>query len=113
MNESDLQKISVEINRLEWDEHATVHYDLMSDALVWSDERPRNLCGSEMWCMRPIFRYRTGLILGLEIAEFRDYWEAGRRLFPQWIGFRRDRSSRDPALEEEYHRLSDSGGQIL
>jgi hypothetical protein len=78
----------------------------MSDALVWSDERPKQRRVRELWCLRPIFRYRTGFILGLEIAEFRADWETGKKLFPQWIGFRNDRSARDIELEKEYHRLS-------
>ena len=105
MNESDLKHISDDLNQLARDEQATVHYDIMSDALVWSDERPRHRRARELWCMRPIFRYRTGLIIGLELSEFREVWEAAKRLFPQWIGFREDRSSRNVELEKEYHRL--------
>jgi hypothetical protein len=106
MNEKDLRHIADSLNSLEIHKEATLHYELMSDALVWSDEIPRHRRARELWCLRPIWRYRTGLILGLELDEFRPDWEAGKRLFPHWIGFCEDRSSRNIELEKEYHRLS-------
>lgn len=106
VNDNSLSQVAQDLSKLPLDPKARLNYDLMSDALIWSDERPTNLSVRELWCLRPVFRYRTGLILGLELAEFRPEWDAAKRLFPGWIGFRAERSSRDAELEKKYLELS-------
>lgn len=105
MNE-ELQMIAKELESLELIPTATLHYDVFSDALTWSDERPRHRRARDLWCMRPIFRYRTGLILGLELEEFKESWNAGKSIFPSWIGFRQERCEPNAILVETYHKLS-------
>jgi hypothetical protein len=60
----DLRKLAPILNQLPCDPSARVNYELMSDALIWSDEMP-SVHASEGWeanCMRAVFRFRTSLI---------------------------------------------------
>jgi hypothetical protein len=104
-NATDLEQIAEHLSTLKMEPSATLHYDLMSDALIWSDEKPKGRPAKEVWALRPVLRYRTGLILGLTLTEFQKEWETAKKLFPEWIGFREERSSRSVELEREYHRL--------
>jgi hypothetical protein len=74
-------------------------YEIMSGSLIWEDEKPRNaghgtsvnVLGPEVpvevaWSLRPLWHYRTGLIIGEE-RPYRELWELGRSLFPRWVGF--------------------------
>jgi hypothetical protein len=100
---------------------ATILYDVMSDALIWSDESPdfrvlRTINGWQI--LRFVFRYRTQVILGdpeginagaegcarLILAESRVAWNEARRLFPEWPGFHTGRYS--PDLRRVYESLS-------
>lgn len=65
-------------------------YEIMSGALVWQDEIPWRVPMQIVWALRPVWAYRTGLILG-ESRPGRDYWELCRTLFPWWVGFHRVR----------------------
>jgi len=56
--------------------------------------------------MRPVLRYRTGLILGLDFAELRETSNIARTTFPRWIGFAQERSERNASLELVYRKLS-------
>ncbi len=64
---------------------ASVFYELMSDALVWSDEIPDLNSGNvrDFHCLRFVFRYRTTLMLGAPDARFRDFWERGAQPLPR------------------------------
>jgi hypothetical protein len=106
MTENEFRLIGSDLEQLRLDPTAEVRYDLMSDALVWSDERLRNRKARELWCMRAVFRYRTGLILGVELEEFREAWNLAKTAFPNWIGFTPERCNRNVSLEAEYRRLS-------
>ena len=59
--------------------HASVFYELMSDALVWSDEIPDLDTGDvrDFHCLRFVFRYRTTLMLGVPDGRFHSVWEEG------------------------------------
>lgn len=100
---------------------ATISYDVLSDALVWSDESPelrvlRKINGWQV--MRFVFHYRTQMILGLPeernpdvdghamriLVESRYAWNEARRLFPDWPGFHEERYSSD--LRRVYESLS-------
>ena len=100
---------------------ATIFYDVLSDALVWSDETPevrvlRTINGWQV--LRFVFHYLTQLILGLPeekhpdsegyekqiFVESRDAWNEARRLFPDWPGFHSKRYS--PDLRRAYESLS-------
>jgi hypothetical protein len=79
-------------------------YHLFADALVWLDEEP-----SWPWrgpfelsnALRPLFYYRTGLILG-DVRPYGRIWELGRRLFPCWAGFHPSRCCRSRRLARLY-----------
>jgi hypothetical protein len=74
---------------------ATVFYELMSDALVWSDEIPDLASGdvSVFHCLRFVFRFRTTLIMGKPDERFRNLWDEAKILFPNWPGFELGRQS--------------------
>jgi hypothetical protein len=91
---------------------ATTFYDVLSDALIWSDEspEPRVLRTINGWqVLRFVFHFRTQLILGRPeerdpdpegyasqvFVESRDAWSEARRLFPKWPGFHAQRCSPD------------------
>lgn len=78
---------------------ASVFYELMSDALVWSDEIPDLETGDvrTFHCLRFVFRYRTTLMLGAPDGRFQGVWEEARKLFPDWPGF-------DPRRQAPDHR---------
>ena len=105
MSEQDFKLLQEDLESLRSDPDATLHYDVMSDALVWSDELLRTRRAREIWCMRPIFRYRTGLLLGLELLEFSESWTLARSIFPRWIGFAQERCERSVPLELMYRNL--------
>ncbi len=79
--------------------HASVFYELMSDALVWSDEIPDLDTGDvrDFHCLRFVFRYRTTLMLGAPDGRFQSVWEEALKLFPDWPGF-------DPRRHAPEHR---------
>ena len=106
MNNVEVQNLAQDMERMRIDHSAKPAYDMMSDSLVWSDEIPRGRRARELWSLRPVLRYRTGLILEMDISEFLPDWEAAREAFPNWIGFGEMRSSRDANLHEIYHNLS-------
>jgi hypothetical protein len=102
----ELQNLAPDMENMRIDHSAQPAYDLMSDSLVWPDEIPTGKRARELWCLRPMLRYRTGLILGMDISEFRPDWESAKEAFPDWIGFEKERSRRDANLQQIYHRLS-------
>lgn len=86
----DYQALAPMLNALQSDPQAMMHYDLLADALVWSDEVPTpEKCGdipvgAEL---RGIWNYRTSLILGQPKEKYRAAWEEAMRCFPNWPGF--------------------------
>lgn len=68
-------------------------FDSMSAGVVWEDELPpshkRGL--AHAWGLRPIFGYRTSLILGKPDEALEEYWNLATQLFPNWVGFRCER----------------------
>jgi hypothetical protein len=75
---------------------AAFTYDILSGALLWSDELPdfRLLRKVPHWSiLRFVLRFRMTLILGQPDEELREYWDKARQLFPQWPGFSVDRRS--------------------
>ena len=104
MNE-ELQNLAPDMESMRIDPSAQPAYDLMSDSLVWPDEIPTGRRSRELWCLRPVLRYRTGIILGMDISEFRPDWESAKGAFPDWIGFKKERSRQDACLQKIYQRL--------
>jgi hypothetical protein len=75
---------------------ATSYYELLSDALIWSDEFPdfaalRLVPGWEV--IRFVFYFRTTVILGEPDENMREYWNEALQLFPDWPGFAPERQS--------------------
>ena len=87
--EGQLARIASVMNSLRATPEAQVSYDVASDALVWSDELPQpgQFRVRELWCLRPVLRYRSSIILGKPEGQFCAAWEAAQRLFQDWAGF--------------------------
>lgn len=82
---------------------ATVRYDLMSDALIWSDETTPCMPFELISSLRQVFNYRTHLIWGTKIGDT-SVWDYYNSLFPRWIGFVPNRRTATPDLLELYRR---------
>src|SRR5262245_18119894 len=65
-----------------------VAYEIMSGALVWSDETYCKSPVEVIWSLRAVRAYRTSLMLNELRKELKPYWELGLSLFPRWVGFR-------------------------
>lgn len=84
-------------------EDAVISYELMSGALLWSDEIPdlaQRGAAIDVTCLRPLLRYRTTLILGKPEQRHEEFWSEAKRLFPDWPGFDPDR--RSPELKAKF-----------
>lgn len=103
-----LEKIADEINVLPILDSPTMVYDVFADAIVWSDEFPpiKERSQSDYWCLRPVVRYRTSVILGSPDVELSMYWEKAFELFPNWPGFEPDRRRQQEALQRFYEERS-------
>lgn len=103
----ELRALAPVLNQLSADPHARVHYELMSDALIWSDELPPD---QECPCLRGVFRYRTTLMLGKPEEKYREGWEILQRLCPRWPGFLPSRRESDASKLQHYE---DSRARLL
>ena len=103
-----LESIAAQMNSLRRSWFAHLKYDMMADALWWSDERPDFAAAEDHWCLRPVFRYRTALIVGDSADEWFQIWARAQELFPKWPGFHRSRTSPNPKLADFYKRQSKS-----
>jgi hypothetical protein len=103
-----LERISPDMDQAPASPDATVGYDVLSDALVWSDEYPDSLRRrfGEFQCIRLLLRYRTTLLLGNPDEALQPYWEKARSLFPNWAGFQQDRLRLTDELRRAYDRQS-------
>ena len=86
---TQLRAIADRMQKLKPAPEATVFYELMSDALVWSDEIPDLETGriSDFHCLRFVFRFRTTLMMGKPDERFQSLWDEANTLFPNWPGF--------------------------
>jgi hypothetical protein len=82
---------------------ATVRYDVMSDALIWSDETTSQMSTDLISSLRIVFNFRTHLIRGTEIRDT-TVWDYYNSIFPRWVGFLRDRRTPTPDLLAVYRR---------
>ena len=110
-----LSRIAGEMNRTRVSPTAQVHYDLLADALVWSDELPCEISGrrGEFDCIKLLWRYRTTMLLGKPDNSFRPYWVRARAIFPNWAGFHFSRLKATEELVEFYRREHDRGIRSL
>jgi hypothetical protein len=79
-------------------------YEIMSGALVWSDERNEKTPVEVIWALRAIWGYRTSLMLNEPREELKPTWDHGLSLFPKWVGFRPERRQPTPELLRIYRR---------
>jgi hypothetical protein len=79
-------------------------YEMMSGALVWSDETNREIPIKVIWSLRFIFAYRTSLLLNKPREELKPLWDHALSLFPKWVGFRPERRQPTPDLMRIYRR---------
>jgi len=106
---SRLATIAEAMNGMKKSSDAEIHYDMLAGALWWSDERPDFPQAEDHWCLRPVFRFRTTLILELPEMQFLPYWEEARKQFPKWPGFAVERCSPSVELAELYEQKSALG----
>lgn len=105
MDELDqLRQLGPMMEGLRINRSATLHYHVMADALLWSDEIPGKIDPEADDALRCLLRYRTSLILGKPEEEWRHFWDAGRVAFPNWIGFLSERSTPNQKLTNFYYR---------
>ena len=82
------------------DPSSVPHYEVLSDALVWTDELP-DAHPQEWDAIRMVLRHRTCVIIGVD-SPFREWWDLARELFPEWVGFRAERCTASPQLKAFY-----------
>ncbi len=128
-----LARIAPYLNGLRPSPDATISYEILSDALWWSDELPEDrgaFFRIKDWSfLRVIGHYRTWLILDQpdeffvsSVEHDREIWQEARRLFPDWPGFHPRRSASEHKglyeslsaasrreLEEIEREMSDGG----
>lgn len=85
------------------DPNATPKYEIMSDAIIWSDEYHPEFTTELTWALRPIWNFRTRCILQGKRIES-DVIDKCLKLFPHWIGFLSERWNQTPELLAEYRR---------
>ena len=81
-----------------------VDYEIMSGALIWSDEQTGMTPVEVTWALRYIVAYRTSLMLNKPRQELKPMWDLGLSLFPNWVGFRPERRQATPKLLRIYRR---------
>jgi hypothetical protein len=100
----DLSIIAPAMNRLHKQAGARVLYDDLSGSLFWTDEWPQSPPVSTD-CLRFVFNYRTGLLIGKPMNTWLSFWQEAKRCFPDWIGFLPERV----AYNEGFARLHEEG----
>jgi hypothetical protein len=85
-----------------------VFYEIMSGALIWSDETNSKTPVEVIWALRFVVAYRTSLMLNKPREELKPMWDHALSLFPKWVGFRPERRRATPKLLQVY-RSGDVG----
>lgn len=83
--------------------NAKPRYDIMSDAIIWSDEDDPKLSTELIWALRQLWHFRTRCILNGKRIDS-DVIDKCVRLFPHWIGFLPERWNQTPEILAEYRR---------
>jgi hypothetical protein len=95
------------LNRIRWPRFWLPFFDMMSGALVWTDETRyivRRTPTEVIWALRALWAYRTSLMLDHPREELAEYWRFGLSRFPSWVGFRPARRRATPRLLRIYRR---------
>ena len=77
-------------------------FEIMSGALVWTDERVWRAPPGLVGVLRILWAYRTSLMLNEPRDELAEYWRFGLVKFPHWVGFRPGRRTATPRLLRIY-----------
>jgi hypothetical protein len=85
------------------DPAAKAFFEIMSGAIVWSDETNARAPVYVTWALRELFAYRTQLMLNNEEPN-NHFWDQCTALFPNWIGFLPERRRPTPEALAEYRR---------
>ncbi|MBN1910367.1 MAG: hypothetical protein JW818_11550 [Pirellulales bacterium] len=106
-----LEQIAGKMDQARFSPEAKIDYNLFADALVWSDEYPSDIEGqrADYDCVKLLLRYRTTLLLGNPDNTFKPYWEAGKRLFPNWAGFHVSRVTPTEELRQQFESFHARG----
>jgi hypothetical protein len=91
--------------QLKRDSAAEVFFDMMSGALVWTDEKVTGVTPEQMGSLRAILRFRTSMILDQPDPRFQRLWERFEKICPYWIGFDRSRCESSEGLVRTYREL--------
>jgi hypothetical protein len=103
----ELDGLTAELDNVRLLPGATMGYDLIADAIVWSDEYPSSPARpmAEYQCLKAVLRYRTSLLTEIPDERCRRYWEHAKALFPNWAGFTPSRRVPSDELKRFYeHR---------
>ena len=105
---AQLARIADEMDNVRESRNAEIGYDLLADAITWSDEYPSQPTRpmAEFQCLRLVLRHRTTLLLEEPDDTFKEYWDRARELFPNWAGFAPSRLLPSDELREFYRRRS-------
>ena len=95
---------------------ARFYFEVMSGALIWTDEHPPLVDGVyenpddvfPVQYLRGVWAYRSSLIRGKPNERARASWEMALELFPNWPGFLPER--RDPKWHEVLIREEERAG---
>ena len=85
------------------DSEAKIDYDILADALVWSDETEKSTPTDVIHGLRQLRHYRTHVMLN-DIQPNNDVWRHCQSLFPNWVGFLPERHKPTPELLTIYRR---------
>jgi hypothetical protein len=88
-----LKRVAPMMRKLDKDERGGFFFDAMTESVIWHDElpKPSDRGGENFWGLRPIFRYRSSVLMGSPEMEWEPYWQLAKSLFPCWVGFRAER----------------------
>jgi len=105
--EEHLDSLVPLLRTLKRDPSAGVFYDVMSGALVWTDEKLfERLSSEQMGCLRGIFHYRTSLLKGAPEGRYEALWNRLKARYPDWIGFSASRCTPSRELLALYAELT-------
>lgn len=103
-NEQMMRNIDL-LRALRYSPAASPRYDMLSDAIIWEDEMPRQLPFADLGFLRHIWRFRIArLESGGTLTD--DCWTSLRSVCPDWPGFQPKRCE-TPDVLEVYKRLKE------
>jgi len=112
---AQLARIARVIDSVHVQHDAKRGYDILSDALTWSDEYPQTFGGrsEEFDCVRILLRYRTSVLTGDPDELLQPYWKRAKQLFPNWAGFEPSRRVPTDKLLQFYEIRRNRQEQVL